>query len=52
MGYKESDVILEIDGNKVHESRILTKTFEKLSKGTHTTKVMRDQREMIFQFEY
>ena len=52
MGYEEGDVILEIDGKKVHESRLLLVKFETLSKGTHETKVMRDQREIIFNFEY
>jgi hypothetical protein len=51
MGYEDGDVILEIDGNKVHESRLLIKLFEELSKGTHKTKVMRDQREIVFKFE-
>ncbi len=52
MGYEAGDVILEIDGNKVHESNLFINTLDKLSKGTHKTKIMRGQEEKVFNFEY
>ena len=52
MGYEPGDVILEINGKKVHESYLFTKLLDSLSKGTHETRIMRDQKEKVFSFEY
>ena len=52
IGYETGDVILEIDGNKVHDSRLFLNTLDKLSNGPHKTKIMRGQLEKIFSFEY
>jgi hypothetical protein len=52
MGYEAGDVILELDGSKVVAPRLLIEALGKLSKGTHKTKIMRDQKEKVLIFEY